>query len=146
MAYKRYTAGFIIRVSLLLLNIILLGILLVVFYDKNLIFLPLISLAVLIFQVIDFLQSVSRTNRELNKFLLTLGSADFSYRFRKVNLGSGFDEVRETMNKVTMSFEQDTIQKEARINYLNALFANINIGIITIDKTGKIELINDLPG
>jgi len=143
MTCKRYTIAFILRISLLILNALLLSVLIVIFYDKKLIFLPAISLVILIFQIIDFLLSVSRTNRELNIFLLALGSSDFSVKFKNEKLGSGFDEVRETMNRIIESFEQDGIQKEVQVNYLNAILRNINIGIITINKTDKIELIND---
>jgi nitrogen fixation/metabolism regulation signal transduction histidine kinase len=47
------------------------------------------------------------------------------------------------MNRIIESFEQDGIQREAQLTYLEAILGNINVGIITINEQGKIELMNN---
>lgn len=81
MAFKNFTTGIVIRIIFLLIFTYLSGATLALIGEKDLFFLPLVLLVVLILLSIEFIIYTHRTNQNLAKFILHLKNADFSFRF-----------------------------------------------------------------
>ena len=103
------------------------------------IFLGLIS----IYQVFSLIQYVTRTNRDLNRFLLSIKHSDFSQSYTNQLKGSGFDELNTAFNEVTREFQQAKIEKEEHFRFLQTIIDHVGIALIAFNPDGGVELINN---
>jgi len=143
MAFKNFTTGIIIRIILLLGFTYLSGATLALIGQKDLFFLPLILLLVLILLSIEFIIYTHRTNKNLAEFILHLKNADFSFKFNKEKSGKPYSKLYEAFDELTNMIKDIKIEKEAQFNYLQTIVGHINIGIISLKDENEIVLIND---
>ncbi len=143
MAYRNFTTGIIIRIIFLLIFTYLSGTTLALIGEKDLFFLPLILLVVLILLSIEFIIYAHRTNQNLAKFILHLKNADFTFRFNNKKAGKPYVKLYEAFEELTDMIRDIKIEKEAQFNYLQTIVGHINIGIISLKDENEIVLIND---
>jgi len=143
MAYRNFTTGFIIRIILLLGFTYLSGTTLALTGQRDLFFLPLILLLVLILLSIEFIIYTHRTNQNLANFILHLKNADFSFKFNKKKAGKPYGRLYEAFDELTKMIKDIRIEKEAQFKYLQTVVGHINIGIISLKDENEIVLIND---
>ncbi len=142
MVYKRFRMVVLGRVLLLS------GTLHLFFY---LLFKPTITLyatifilgVIVVYQIYALIHYVERTNRDLNRFLLTIKYEDFSQTFIGQGLGSSFDDLKEAFNAVIQKFHQTRAQKEEHFRYLQTVVQHVGIGLIAFQSNGKVELFNN---
>ncbi len=86
------------------------------------------------------LKYLNKTNRDLLKFL------DAIKYFENVALndssGLSFDKLNITYNEITNKLKDAWLAKEFQQQYFQYTLENIDVGIISFDKTGKIEILN----
>ncbi len=86
------------------------------------------------------LKYLNKTNRDLLKFL------DAIKYFENVALndssGLSFDKLNITYNEITNQLKDAWLAKEFQQQYFQYTLENIDVGIISFDKTGKIEILN----
>ena len=137
---KRFYLNCTVRVLLLSGSICLLAFL--IFKTEFIaasIFLGLISA----YQIFSLLRYVTRTNRDLNRFLLSIKHSDFSQSYTNQLKGSGFDELNTAFNEVTREFQQAKIEKEEHFRFLQTIIDHVGIALIAFNPDGGVELINN---
>lgn len=83
-------------------------------------------------------------NRKLARFFESVRYSDFTVKFRSDNkLGKSFEEVNQQFNGVLEAFRQARAEKEANLHYINTIVQHVNVGLLSYDSSGNIELINN---
>jgi nitrogen fixation/metabolism regulation signal transduction histidine kinase len=103
------------------------------------IFLGLIS----VYQIYSLIRYVTKTNRDLNRFLLSVRHSDFSQSYTNQLEGSGFDELNTAFSEVTKEFQQAKIEKEEHFRFLQTIIDHVGIALIAFNPDGEVELINN---
>ena len=86
---------------------------------------------------------VTSFNRKFVRFLESVRYSDFTIKFRADNvMGDTFQELNQQFNEVLMAFRQARAEKEANLQYLNAIVQHIGTGLITFDAGGNVNLVN----
>ena len=137
---KRFYLNCVVRVLLLSGSICLLAFL--IFKTEFIaasIFMGLISA----YQIFSLLRYVTRTNRDLNRFLLSIKHSDFSQSYTNQLKGSGFDELNTAFSEVTKEFQQAKIEKEEHFRFLQTIIDHVGIALIAFNLDGGVELINN---
>ncbi|AFK03127.1 integral membrane sensor signal transduction histidine kinase [Emticicia oligotrophica DSM 17448] len=87
---------------------------------------------------------VVSVNRKLVRFFESVRYADFTVKFRSDNsLGESFQEINQQLNAVLDAFRQARAEKEANLHFINTIVQHVNVGLLSFDASGKIELINN---
>ena len=139
MVYKSFRFLVVVRVLLLIASVFLL----VYFIDQRKHFVTsIILVALIIFQVINMIRFVEKTNTKLTQFLESIRHADFSTSFSDQGLGKSFEALNKAFNAVIGEFRSTRAEKEEHFNYLQTVIQHVNIGIIVYRKDGKVDIIN----
>lgn len=141
MVYKRFRVVVIARVFLLIATIYLL-LHLIFNLETRLYASMLIVVLVIIYQSYALIHYVEKTNRDLQRFLMTIKHEDFSQTFIGVGLGSSFEDLKEAFNDVIEKFYKARAEKEEHFRYLQTVVQHIPIGLITFRSDGKVTLFN----
>ncbi|QHT71346.1 GHKL domain-containing protein [Rhodocytophaga rosea] len=140
MVYKQFSAGVIIRISLLLANMLCLA---YIFARTDLFFTQLILLFALIYQIYNLIRFVTQTNRELSKFLLAIQHRDYSVTFDNHTLsGQNFRELNGVFREIVQSYQQVDAKRESQYQFFKRMFQQVNVGIISLDSKQEIVLMN----
>ena len=137
--FQRFTFLVILRVLLLLANI---SVFAWILGDKRLFFNQIILAIVLIIQVWECIHFVTRTNRELSKFLYAIRHSDFSIAFKQPSLGRSFKGLEASMAEIILAYKTVKIEKEVQFHFLQMLVNQLHVGVIAIEKNDNITLIN----
>lgn len=138
MAFKNFRFQVIVRVALLVLAISLLAWCLVLSYYLRSVYL---GVAVIII-VVEFIWFVDRFNRDVRSFLISLEQRDFTTHYQPKGRSRTFDELYETLNRISGIFKRISIEKEVQFRYLEMLVTHLRIGILSMDESGEIHLTN----
>ncbi len=137
---RHFAIGIIWRVGIL--SIVLMG--LVYFFLQNqwsAVGLFSILVALIFFWIFTYTTSI---NRKLARFFESVRYSDFTVKFRSDNkLGKSFEEVNQQFNGVLEAFRQARAEKEANLHYINTIVQHVNVGLLSYDSSGNIELINN---
>jgi len=100
-------------------------------------------LAVLIlFQIMNLLRYVDKSNQLLNRAFESILYEDFSERLDTHLLDSSFKEVCESLNRIITKFQQNRLDKEQQFQYLQAVIQQTGMGLISVKADGEVNLIN----
>jgi two-component system nitrogen regulation sensor histidine kinase NtrY len=112
------------------------------FFQKNLpvaiifVFLQIIS-------VVNLYKYVTSLNRKMKRLFESIQYQDFAITFKADNkLGESFRDLNNDLNAVINSFNQVRAEREATLHFINAIIHQINVGILSYDTEGKIEINN----
>lgn len=140
MGFKRFELNVTIRVALLALSSMLLGIMLVETTYRATSF--LVGVAILA-QVGGLLRVVTKTNRELARFLGAIAHSDFSQTFALHRQGSAFDELGTSFTQVMDKFRASRADSERQADYLNAMLNHVPVALAAVREDGRVELLNN---
>lgn len=103
----------------------------------------LLSAALLVLLIAELWWFVTRTNREIARFLAAARHADYSQRFSLHDLGAGFGELADAFTDILnrMHEARETDITESR--RLRALIEHIPVPLMTVHDTDAIELQNN---
>ncbi len=140
MVFKRFVVVLIIRLSLVGLAMALVVWLLVQpgFHSATL--LASFVLAILIAALWHF---VSRTNREVARFLDAVRFADYSQRFDFEQAGSGFASLGRTFTAIIAQMRARRSGQESELRHLKALVEHIPVPLLTVHADDSITLQNN---
>lgn len=93
-------------------------------------------------QMYELLHFVTRTNRDLTKFIMSIKEADFTASFTGGPRDKSYKHLYESFREILETIRKSKFEKEAQYQYLQTIIDRINIGIISIDDNGNIELMN----
>ena len=85
---------------------------------------------------------VDRFNRDVRLFLISLQQHDFTTHFQSTGRSKSFDELYETLNRISEVFRTISAEKETQFRFLEMLVEHLRVGIFSLDETGKIVLTN----
>ena len=128
-----------IRLALIFINLLILA---NVFGRADLFFNQLILGIALIIQFLEILHFVSKTNRDLAKFILAIKEADFTASFTGGPRDKSFQRLYQSFKDILDTIRLTKLEKEAQSQFLQIIIDHINIGIISMDDKGQIELMN----
>lgn len=82
-------------------------------------------------------------NKKLSRIFDSIQYQDFAITFRADNVkGHSFEELNNSLNAVVKSFNQVRAEREATLHFIQAIIQQINVGILSYNTDGKIELVN----
>ena len=103
----------------------------------------IISLLV-VYQIYELYQYVLETNRKLTRFLEAVRYSDFTAGFSKDSkLGESFRDLNRMFNEVFEAFRKARAEKEEHWQYLKTVVQHVNVGLLSYDESGNIELLNN---
>lgn len=138
MVFKNFRFQVIVRIAILVLAISLLAWCMVhSFYLRSI----YLGVAVVII-VAEFIWFVDRFNRDVRSFLISLEQRDFTTHYHSKGRSKSFDELYETLNRISEVFKTISVEKEVQFRYLEMLVEHLRVGILSIDETGDITLAN----
>ena len=92
----------------------------------------------------DLYRYVEGTNRKLIRFLESVRWSDFSIGFAADNkLGYSFRTLNRQFNEVLDAFRLARAEREANLQYLNAVVHHVSVGLLAFDTEGNVELVNN---
>lgn len=97
---------------------------------------------VIVYQVVQLVGYVEKTNRKLTRFLNSIRYSDFSQSFPDHGLGRSFEELNLAFSRVIEEFKKERSEKEENYRYLQTVVQHIGIGLISFNHQGEVELIN----
>jgi nitrogen fixation/metabolism regulation signal transduction histidine kinase len=137
MVFKRYLVMLVARLALVGLAMTLVVWLLLKpgFHSST-----LLSSIVLLILVGDLWRFVSRTNREVARFLDAVRFADYSQRFDFEDAGSGFADLGRTFTEI---MEQLKSRRESSLRHQRALVEHIPVPLLTVHADDSLTLQNN---
>lgn len=97
------------------------------------------------YQTHNLYEFVLSTNRKLTQFLESVRYSDFTNTFNTdKQLGEDFADLHHAFNQVLEAFRKTRVEKEQHLQYLNTLVQHVQVGLISYDADGNIELINNV--
>jgi len=140
MVLKKFYINCIIRVLALGATISLLAYILVkTDFIAAAVFIALTAL----YQIHALVRYVTKTNKDLNRFLLSIKHADFSQSFTNNLKGAGFDELNAAFSDVSKEFQRAKLEKEEHFRFLQTIIDHVGIALIAFDDQGNVELMNN---
>jgi nitrogen fixation/metabolism regulation signal transduction histidine kinase len=85
---------------------------------------------------------VEKTNRDFTSFLSALLQNDFTTTYAEKGKGKTFNELYSVFNQITNKFRSISEDKEAQFIFLSLLVEHVRVGILSIDDSNQIHLIN----
>jgi nitrogen fixation/metabolism regulation signal transduction histidine kinase len=140
MVYKRFNINVIVR---LLILVCALSALVYVFIIKSWLITSGIFAFIVIVLVVELFNFISKTNKDLSKFIDAINYQDYSVNFSAYKLGNAFEELHESFKSTLELFRNLRLEKEAHYQYLLRLVKHIDIGIIAINNERKVILYNE---
>lgn len=93
--------------------------------------------------VISLFYYVDRTNNEISGFLNAILSDDYSNKYSDRKKGKSFNAMYDSFNAVNQKMNQYSQASESQYLYISTLVSQLQTGILSFDKSGRIGLIND---
>lgn len=103
----------------------------------------IISAVVLVILTTELWRFVSRTNREVARFLDAARYADYSQRFSLQDIGTGFGELGNTFTDILDRMWGAREEQEIELRRLAALIDHIPVPLLTVHADGSITLQNN---
>jgi nitrogen fixation/metabolism regulation signal transduction histidine kinase len=137
---KRFYINCIIRVLLLSGTICLLAYL---FFKTDFIAAAIFTGLLAVYQIFNLIRYVTRTNRDLTRFLQSIKYSDFSQSFTNNLKGSGFAELQVAFTEVIKEFKRAKLEKEEHLRFLQTIVDHVGIALIAFNPAGEVELLNN---
>jgi two-component system nitrogen regulation sensor histidine kinase NtrY len=139
MIHKNFRISISIRISLIVA--FALSFVFVLTNVKSL-FAPIIIAGLLLFLVINLIQYIEKSSKDLTHFLLSLRQGAFTETYTSGSRGKPFKDLSDAMNDVAREFAKLNAEKELNYQYLQALNENINVAILSFTENGNLRSMN----
>ena len=100
-------------------------------------------LIVIVFQLIEFIRYVDKTNRDLNSLFVSILNGDFQTSFNTWKRGSSYRQLYKSLAEINQKFQDISTAREVQFRFLETLIAHLRVALISFDKDENINLINE---
>ena len=140
MGFNRFRLFVLIRVIVLFLTVA--AFVYLIFFDRKYVT-TVVTGFLIFFEVFELFNYIESTNKKLRRFFDAIKYNDFNMSFTHDNkLGRTFKELNMAFKDVIDAILAERKKREQFFQQLNVVVENIGTGIISIDDTGKVRLIN----
>ena len=143
MQRSQFTVKIILRIIFLLGNMVLITMAIKQPLEKQMLFTLGVLCILLILQVVLLFEFLNRTNRNLLRFFMIIFDSDYSTHFQEKIKSSPYIELNKAFHKVINKYKILSRDKELQYYYLDEVVKHIKVGIISVNKSGKIEIMNN---
>jgi len=98
---------------------------------------------ILLVQIIILFLFISKHNRSIIQFLNSVKHRDELAKIRTVSVRKSYHEINTLLNDIAESYSKVKIEKESEHQYFLTTLKHVNIGLISFDNKGNIELYNE---
>jgi two-component system, NtrC family, nitrogen regulation sensor histidine kinase NtrY len=141
MVLNKFFLHVLIRVTFIVLSCVLLGI--VLQHLGRGYYYTLIGMIFLIaFQAWLLVNQVNKTNADLEKFISSVQDHDSSVRFQDETKNSSYRKLHDSMNHLNAIIQHVKIENERTSHFMKSLVDHVDIGLLSFDSKGKIEIYN----
>jgi two-component system nitrogen regulation sensor histidine kinase NtrY len=140
MDYKKFSIKVITRVGFITVTALFAGYL---FFEKSFYFTASFFLALTILQSVWLAALVNKSNRQLIIFLDAIQYAEFNKSFKPTGLGTVFDGLSSSFNKVLSEFHTIRKEKEEQFFFYQNVVQHIGISMMAYDMAGEIIMLNN---
>jgi nitrogen fixation/metabolism regulation signal transduction histidine kinase len=102
----------------------------------------LLLVVTLALQVAALVHYVTRTNRELARFMLAIRHEDFVQSFSAGPAAGSFAELGTALEEILARFRAARSAKEEQASYLDTLVQHVPVAVIVLDEKGHIDQFN----
>ena len=141
MVLNKFYINVFTRVTLIMLSCIALGIVLQ-HLDSGYYYTLLGMIFLILFQTYLLVNQVNKTNVDLEKFLSSVQDHDSSVRFSENTTDDTFRKLHDRMNKVNEIIQKVKIENERTKQFLQMVVDHVDIGLLSFDTHGNIEIYN----
>jgi len=140
MVYRRFSLFLLLRVAVVTMAIVAAA---WAWLQPGLHGATLLAAGIAVLAAADLWWFVSRTNREVARFLDAARYADYSQRFTLQDLGTGFGELGETFTDILDRMFDQRADAETELRQLRALIDHIPVPLMTVHGDGSLVLQNN---
>lgn len=140
MIFKRFTVLLIVRLSLVG---VAMAVVVWLLMQPGLHSATIITVAILVSLIAELWRFVSRTNRELARFLDAARYADYSQRFNFAREGAGFKALGEAFTDIIERMRTRRADQEMEVRRLRALIEHIPVPLLTLHTDNSVTLQNN---
>lgn len=136
---RKFSIGIIIRVSIIV-SLSIMAAFTLTLGNVGLVGLIFFLLAISAYNLYNYSTTL---NKKLSRIFDSIQYQDFAITFRADNAkGESFEELNNSLNAVIKSFNLVRAEREATLHFIQAIIQQINVGILSYNSDGKIEIIN----
>lgn len=139
MVYRNFVINIVTRIILILLVICAFAYFLLLNIDYIKASFALLLLFIIVGELIRY---VNKSNRDFREFIHLLKNNDFSTRFSVEGKGRSFEKLYDELNDLSEKYHTINTEKELKHRHLQTVLSHIDIGIISYDSSGSIQLVN----
>jgi len=96
----------------------------------------------IVFQSYLLLNQVNKTNADLEKFFSSVQDHDSSVRFPGSNTNNSYRQLHDRLNELNTIIQNIKIKNERTSLFLQSVVDHVDVGLLSFDNTGKIEIYN----
>ena len=93
-------------------------------------------------QIISLIKSLEKNNEELISFLDSIRHDDISHSYKTDFKNEDTNRLNHELNKALRDLREVRKEKEADFQYLKNIVQHVGIGLITFNRSGKVQIIN----
>jgi two-component system, NtrC family, nitrogen regulation sensor histidine kinase NtrY len=141
MVLNKFSVNVFARVSLIALTSVVMGIVLQ-HLDRGYYYTLTGMIFLIVLQTWMLINQVNKTNTDLEKFFSSAQNNDSSVRFSENTMNTSFRKLHDRMNNLNSIIQSVRIENERTSQFLQSVVAHVNIGLLSFDMKGKIEIYN----
>ena len=96
----------------------------------------------IVLQTYLLVNQVNKTNSDLEKFFSSVQDHDSSIRFPEKAKNNSFGKLHDRMNQLNTIIQNVKIENERTSQFLQSVVAHVDIGLLSFDTNGRIEIYN----
>lgn len=139
MDYSRYRLIFWVRMLFILMTA---GLIALWIPRTTLLAVPIICIAILLYQVTALLKYMEKPQRDVQRFFDAIRYSDFTQTFSNSSTDKSLGPMKEAFNKVMDAFQKTRAEKEEHYRYLQTVVQHVGIGLLVFRSDGEIDLMN----
>jgi nitrogen fixation/metabolism regulation signal transduction histidine kinase len=141
MLLKNFFINVLTRVAFIVLSSVVLGIVLQ-HLDRGYYYTLTGMIFLILFQAYMLVDQVNKINVDLEKFFSSVQDHDSSVRFSENTKNTSFRKLHDRMNYLNTIIQNAKIENERTSHFLQSVVDHVDIGLLSFDLNGKIEIYN----